>query len=78
MKRWCCLFTCLSTRALHIEIEHSLEVESWLAAISRFVARRGKPCTIMSDNCSNFVGAAKEIKQFIDHWNKQGIAEHLT
>ena len=32
----------------------------------------------MSDNGSNFVGAAKEIKQFIDNWNKQDIADNLT
>ena len=78
MKRWCCLFTCLSTRAGQIKMAHSLDAGFCLAAISRFVARRGNPCTILSDNGLNFVGAAKEIKHFIENLNKQDIADHLT
>ena len=43
MKRWCCLFTCMTTGAEHIEVVPSLEAESCLTAITRFIARRGKP-----------------------------------
>ena len=64
LKRWCCLFLCL--RALHIEVVPSLEAEACLAAITRFIRRRGKPHTIISDNGTIFVGAAKEIKQYLD------------
>ena len=42
MERWCCLFTCLTTRALHIEVVPSLEADACLAAITRFIAR-GNP-----------------------------------
>ena len=45
MKRWCCLFTCLTTRAVHIEVVRSLDTDSCLTAINRFIARRGKPAT---------------------------------
>ena len=41
MKRWSCLFTCLTTRAVHIEVVPSLETETCLTAITRFIARRG-------------------------------------
>ena len=77
MKRWCCLFTCLSTRAVHIEVVHSLDTESCLAAVTKFIARRGRPKTLLSDNGSNFVGSARELKQYIDNWNKTQIAERL-
>ena len=58
MKRWCCLFNCLTTRAVHIEVAQSLDTELCLAAVTRFIARRGYPSTIISDNGTNFVGAA--------------------
>ena len=69
MKRWCCLFTSLSTRAVHFEVAHSLDAESCMAAVMRFTARRGKPRTILSDNGSNFVGAAREMREYIEKWN---------
>ena len=78
LKRWCCLFTCLTTRAVHIEIAQSLDTESCLAAVARFIARRGCPSTIISDNGTNFVGAAKEMKTFIDEWDKAKIESDLA
>ena len=73
MKRWCCLFTCLTTRAVHIEDNPSLEAETCLTAITRFIARRGKPATILSDNGTNFVGAAKEMRDCKKTWNQSDI-----
>ena len=61
LKRWCCLFTCVTTRAVHIEVVLSLDTDSCLVAITRFIARRGKPTTIISDNGTNFVGSAREL-----------------
>ena len=62
LKRWRCLFTCLTTRAVHIDVAQPLDTESCLAAVTRFIARRGYPSTIISDNGTNFVGAANELK----------------
>ena len=64
-RRWRCLFTCLTTRAVHIEVAQSLDTESCLSAVTRIIARRGYRSTIISDNGTNFVGAAKELKPFI-------------
>ena len=64
-KRWCCLFTCLTVRAVHIEICHSLSTDSCLLAIQRFASRRGLPSVFYSDNGTNFVGSANEIKSFV-------------
>ena len=56
LKRWCCLFTCLTSRAVHIEVAQSLDTESCLAAVTRFIARSGYPSTIISDKGTKFVG----------------------
>lgn len=53
-KRWVCLFTCLTIRAIHLEVVKDLSAEECLLAIRRFVAVRGIPCLIISDNASQF------------------------
>ena len=52
------VFTCLTTRAQRIEVSHSLDTESCLAAVSSHIARRCCPNTILCDIGTNFVGAA--------------------
>ena len=78
MKRWCCLFTCLTTRAVHVEVVPSLEADACLTAITRFIARRGKPNIILSDNGTNFVGAAREMREWIEAWNQSDIEQSLA
>uniref|UniRef100_A0A182XPY2 Integrase catalytic domain-containing protein n=1 Tax=Anopheles quadriannulatus TaxID=34691 RepID=A0A182XPY2_ANOQN len=56
-KRYVAVFTCLVTRALHLEVAHSLSTVACIMAIRRFVSRRGPPTEIFSDNGTNFVGA---------------------
>ena len=63
VKRWIALFTCLSVRAVHLEIVHSLSTPSCVMAIRRFVARRGTPATFYSDDGSNFVAANNVLKE---------------
>ena len=45
-KVYVCLFTCCSTRALHLELTNLLSAESFLLAFQRFVGRRGLPSII--------------------------------
>ncbi|XP_068723837.1 uncharacterized protein [Montipora capricornis] len=54
-KRYGCLFTCLVTRAIHLEVAFSLSTDSFIMCLRRFIARRGKPTVIYSDNGTNFV-----------------------
>ena len=63
VKRYGCIFTCLAMRAVHIEVAHSLDVESFLCALSRFTARRGVPNEIFGDNGTNFIGASGILKE---------------
>ena len=76
-KRWCCLFTCLTVRAVHIEVVPKIDTDSCLNANMRFIARRGKPSTMISDNGTNFVGAERGFAEYVAAWNKERIEEHL-
>ena len=60
-KRWGVLFTCLTVRAIHIEIAHSLDTSSCIMCLSNFMSRRGVPVEIYSDNGTNFKGASSVI-----------------
>ncbi|XP_026324401.1 uncharacterized protein LOC113233490 [Hyposmocoma kahamanoa] len=53
-KRWICLFTCLVVRAIHLEVVQDMRAEEFLLALRRFVASRGAPSHIMSDNAMQF------------------------
>ncbi|XP_071577026.1 uncharacterized protein [Temnothorax nylanderi] len=64
-KAWICLFTCAVYRAIHLELTTSLSTEAFLQVLRRFIARRGKPSIIYSDNGTNFVGA-RNLLQKID------------
>ncbi|XP_062702726.1 uncharacterized protein LOC134285619 [Aedes albopictus] len=71
VKRWVALFTCLTIRAVHLEVVHSLTTEACKMAIRRFVVRRGAPLEIRSDNGTNFLGASHDLKQQIQEMNQQ-------
>ena len=65
-------------------IRDRLTTSAFIATLRRFVARRGLPTTIWSDNGTNFVGAANEIKQLVrdaeiaDHCSNQGMRWKFT
>ncbi|XP_030836079.1 uncharacterized protein LOC115922128 [Strongylocentrotus purpuratus] len=74
VKRYGCI---LVVRAVHIEILHSLDTDSFLNALQRFMARRGQPEVIRSDNGTKFVGGNRELKKGVQHWNQQKIQNPL-
>nr|XP_055049230.1 uncharacterized protein LOC129434322 isoform X1 [Misgurnus anguillicaudatus] len=77
IKRYGCLFTCLTTRAIHLEIAHTLNTDSFINALQRFIARRGPPSEIRSDNGTNFVGGLRELQKAISEWNQRKISDYL-
>ena len=60
MKCLCCLFTCLTTRAVQFEVDRSVDTDSCLIATNNFFARRGKQMTIIGDNGIDFVRSSFE------------------
>ena len=78
VKRYGCLFTCMVTRAVHIEVTHSLDSNSFLMALHRFMARRGKPTKIISDNGTNFVAADRELAEEIQAINSRKLRDELV
>jgi hypothetical protein len=62
-KRYGCLFTCLTVRAIHLEKLNTMDSDSFINALLRFCARRGVPDKIRSDNGTNFVGAERELNE---------------
>lgn len=61
-KAYIALFTCLTTRATHIEVASSLSTPSFLATFKRFLSRRGPVEVMHSDNATNFQGAASYLR----------------
>ncbi|XP_063386208.1 uncharacterized protein LOC134672238 [Cydia fagiglandana] len=72
-KRWGVLFTCLATRAIHLELAASLSSDSAILALRRLIARRGQPTMILSDCGTNFVGANRELRTALRNLNAERL-----
>ena len=77
VKRYGVIFTCLTIRAVHIEVAHSLDTDSFLLALRRFIARRGQVEEIRSDNGTHFTSGERELRESIQAWNHDKINEAM-
>ncbi|XP_052741090.1 uncharacterized protein LOC112045429 [Bicyclus anynana] len=81
VKGYICLFVCMKTKAVHLEVVSDLTSQGFLACFKKFVARRGHCSQLWSDNATNFVGAARELKEMFDQAKSnlpKEIAESLA
>ena len=76
-KRYGVIFTCMSSRAIHLEMSYSLSTDSFINALRRFVSRRGNVKSITSDNGTNFAGSIRELGESIEAWNLKFIKDFL-
>ena len=72
-KRWLCLFTCLSSRAVHLEMAYGLDTDSFLKCFVRMTSRRGYPLTIVSDRRTNFIRADRELRELVEGLDRNRI-----
>ncbi|XP_029171588.1 uncharacterized protein LOC114940941 [Nylanderia fulva] len=63
IKVYGCIFICMSTKAIHIEIVTDLSTDAFIASLKRFVSRRGVPAHIYLNNGTNFVGAKNQFRE---------------
>ena len=77
LKRYGALFTCLASRGIHIEMTKSMETDSFILALRRFIARRGSVRSIRCDNGGNFVGAKHELARCIEEMDHNKIREFM-
>ena len=79
LKPYGCLFTCLASRASHIEVAGDLTTGSILMALQRFLATRDASTeTIYCDNATNFVGSRTELKRGLERLKRKEIINELA
>ena len=74
-KVWICLFTCLVTRAVHLDIVSYMSTERFIRCQKRFAALRGLPRRFLSDNGKTFKAASKYLKTV---FNDKTVRDHLV
>ncbi|KAK3742405.1 hypothetical protein QZH41_008057 [Actinostola sp. cb2023] len=77
-KRWGLVLTCLSSRAIHIELLESMDASSFICALRRFFAIRGPATRIKCDRGTNFVGGKSELEQSLTETDQQKIQRYST
>ena len=77
VKRYRALFTCMASRAIHIEIAHSMETDSFIQALRRFICRRGTIRELRSNRGTNLVGAENELKKAVEEMDDGKIKAEL-
>ena len=78
VERYGCIFTCLNTRAIHIEKLEDVSTDSFINGLRRFICWRGKPEKIWCDNGTNFKGAEAELKRSLKSLNQNEITSYCS
>ena len=78
IKRYGVIFTCLTTRSIHLEVAYNLDTYSFIQVLWRFVPRRGQVIKIVSDNGTNLIGGERELQKEIQTWNNERISDFLS
>jgi hypothetical protein len=78
VKRWGCLFRCLTTGACHLEMAYALDAAAYICCHGNFKAARGTPKVMRSDRGKNFIGANRELIEALERLDDQKIHGRLA
>ena len=74
-KRYGVVFTCLNTRAVHLELAVDCSTMEFIQFLRRFFAIRGQPAKLVSDNGTQLVAAEKELREMVKGWNVKELQD---
>ena len=72
------IFTCMNTRAVHLELVTDRSTDAFLMAFRRFASLRGHPSNCSSDRGTNFVGARSYLNETLQGWDIPKIQSVLS
>ena len=80
-KAYLLVLVCFSTKAVHLELTEGLAIHDTLSALKRFMARRGVPDYLYSDNGTGLMGAKRSLSEFKDvftqKWGDKTLHQHV-
>ena len=77
-KRWGLVFTCLSSRAIHIEVSEAMDCSAFICALRRFFALRGHAKLLRCDRGTNFIGAITELDAAASELEEKKVEKFIT
>lgn len=77
-KAYVAIFVCFWSKAVHLEVVSDLSTDAFLAALKRFVGRRGLPSNIYTDNATNFIGAKNELLELRETFLSQPTQDRIS
>jgi hypothetical protein len=76
-KYYILLFTCMQTRAVHLEVTPAMDISAVVNAFDRFIAMRGMPHDLLSDNWKSFVSDDKELECWVRNLNQEFVISQV-
>ena len=77
IKHYGAMFTCMASRAVHINITHSLNSDSFIQALRLIIAHKGNIKVLYSDNGTYFVGCENELKKAYNEIDNERIQSFM-
>lgn len=78
IKSYIAVFVCMATKAIHLELVSDMTTDAFLAALKRFIARRGIVTEMHSDNGTNFRGAHHELHRLYELFEDQQTKDEIN